>query len=335
MFTLGIETSCDETSCSVTRHGKVLSNIVSSSVKYHSPFGGIVPEIASRYHLEYIDHVYREALEAAGVKSSSIKLICVTEGPGLMGSLLVGVSYAKALGYALKIPVIGVDHIYAHILANFLNKKFQQKPSFPFIGLVVSGGHTSLFLCRDFYNNQIVGQTLDDAAGEAFDKVAKILGLGYPGGPIIEKKAGKYNGCDKIHFPRALMSKPSLDFSFSGLKTSVLYHAAKRKLSKKNITEIAYSFQEAAVDVLMVKSINACQKFNISTLLVGGGVSCNRRLAMRLKKECSEKNINVFIPKKEYCLDNAAMIGFAGAMRFQNQNRHASKPIPYASKAYK
>lgn len=305
MLTLGIETSCDETAVSVVKDkSAILSNAVSSSVHLHREFGGIVPEIASRCHVEFVGYVLKKALREAAVKYSDINLIAVTQGPGLVGALLVGISFAKALSLAWDIPFVGVNHIQAHIYATIMGSK----PKFPFIGLVLSGGHTNIFFVRDFNCLQLLGKTRDDAVGEAFDKVAKILKLGYPGGPAIEKLAGKGN-IKNITFPRANLGN-SLDFSFSGLKTSVLYYTKKRPQAKT--ADVAASFQEAAVDMVVDKVLLASRNNRVKRIVVGGGVSKNKRLRSKLKKEATRRGIKVFFPKDALCLDNAAMIAGLG-----------------------
>ncbi|MCP4649046.1 MAG: tRNA (adenosine(37)-N6)-threonylcarbamoyltransferase complex transferase subunit TsaD [PVC group bacterium] len=309
MLTLGIETSCDETAAAVIKNGKtVISSCVSSSVHLHSKFGGIIPEIASRFHLEYISPVVNKALKKANVPLAKIKLIAVTNTPGLVGSLLVGVSFAKALSFATEIPFIGVNHINAHLFSPFLQqKKFQ----FPFIGLVVSGGHTSLAYVSDFNKIKIIGRTRDDAAGEAFDKVAKILDLGYPGGPVIDKLSQTIN-TSPFRFNCARLEN-TLDFSFSGIKTAVLYQSQKLKNpSKKHKTQIVYAFQKEVIDSLVSKSINACEKFKTNIISVGGGVACNSLLREKLQETGKKKHIKVLFSDPHFCLDNAAMIAMLG-----------------------
>ena len=323
MLTLGIETSCDETSVSITDKHKVLSNIVSSSVEFHKRYGGVVPEIASRYHVEYIMPVFSKALAKSGKSLGDIKLIAVTNGPGLVGALLTGISLAKSLSYSRKIPIIGVNHVLAHLYSAFLNEG--RKPKFPFVGLVVSGGHTALFYCKAIGKQKLLGQTQDDAIGEAYDKVAKMLGLGYPGGPAIEKTAGLSTGENKINFPKSYLGKDSLDFSFSGVKTAVLYYVRKaeqgHKFDKKLISDICYSFQEAALDVLVDKTCLAARLNKVNTVIVGGGVAANSRLRQKLTSAASLYGIKVFFPEFKYCLDNAAMIGALGEELYKKGNR--------------
>ena len=316
MLVLGIETSCDETSVSVVENGKtILSNIVSSSLSLHKKYGGVIPEIASRAQLEFIYPAACQALKKAKVSIGDIGLVSVTYGPGLNGSLLVGLSFAKAISFAQNIPLIGIDHLKAHLYAPLLC----QKVGFPFVGLVVSGGHTSLFLVKDFDNFTLLGQTVDDAAGEAFDKVAKILGLSYPGGPLIEKIA--LRGNPKMRFSCGNLEK-KFDFSFSGIKTAVLYHTkgcalcamryAQTTRRKTHQADIAYAFQEAVFDDIAKKSILACVMKKTNSLVVGGGVASNKRLRQKLHHLASLHNIKVYLAKSEYCLDNAAMVAGLG-----------------------
>ncbi len=331
MYVLGIETSCDETSCSVVKDGnRIISNVVSSSLKLHKEYGGVVPEIASRAQLEKIFAVCDCALKESGKNLKDIGLISVTSGPGLLGSLLVGISFAKSVCQAKNIPLLGVNHVYSHIYANFLNNK---KLRLPFVGLVISGGHTSLFLVKDFDKFEVLGETLDDACGEAFDKVAKILGLGYPGGPVIEKLAKKGNA-KKIKFSCSGTKRP-LDFSFSGIKTAVLYYVRRfagspvnrfknrqtGKLDNRMTRDIAASFQEAVIDTLIQKSILACKLKKVKQLMVGGGVAANKRLKEKFEEETKEKGISSFFPPGELCLDNAAMVAGLGYRLYKKGQR--------------
>ena len=320
MLTLGIESSCDETSVAVTEEEKVLSNIVSSSVHFHKKYGGVVPEIASRFHVEYIIEVLSGALKKSGKSLEDIKLVAVTNGPGLVGALLIGIALAKSLSYALRVPLIGVNHILAHLHSAFLNDDL---PEFPFVGLVVSGGHTALFYCEDVDRQVLMGQTQDDAVGEAFDKVAKILGLGYPGGPIVEKEARAATGNNSIKFPKSYLGKDSLDFSFSGIKTAVLYYVRNTPgaLEADSVKDICYAFQEAALDVLAEKTYLAAKKMGVSHVVVGGGVAANSRLREKLKAALGMLNVKVHFPKMEYCLDNAAMIGVLGEKLYKKGHR--------------
>ena len=320
MITLGIETSCDETGVSITSAGGVLSNVVTSSVHLHKKYGGVVPEIASRYHLEYMIEVFSRALEASGKSLKDIDLVAVTNGPGLVGALLIGISMAKSVSYALGVPLVGVNHILAHLYSSFLT---EEDISFPFIGLVVSGGHTALFYCRDVDDQEVLGQTQDDAVGEAYDKVAKILGLGYPGGPVIEKRASAGSrGGNNISFPRSYLGKDSLDFSYSGLKTAVLYYVQKMKNpDRRVINDICRAFQEAALDVLVDKACLACNMRGVKKIVVGGGVAANSRLRSKLRSAAKESDIKAYFPEMRYCMDNAAMIGVLGEALYKKGYR--------------
>ncbi len=311
MNILGIETSCDETAASIVKDGRwILSNIVSSSLKQHQKYGGIIPEIASRRQLEYINGVVEEAFKEANLKPSDIAAVAVTQSPGLIGSLLVGISFARALSWATSKPLIEVDHIHAHVYANFLkegNTPHREIPKLPAIGLVVSGGHSSLFHIKNFDDFKLLGQTRDDAAGEAFDKVAKILNLGYPGGPIIDRLAREGEN-KEIQFTCANIPN-SHDFSFSGIKTAVLYYTRKHQNNPEfSAKKVAYSFQQSVTSALVNKSIDACRRKKIKTLLVGGGVAANSGLRKQLTQGSQEEMIEVFFPPLPLCLDNAAMI---------------------------
>ena len=311
MLVLGIESSCDDTAAAVVENGtKILSSVILDQNTIHSIYGGVVPELAGRSHVEVIDKVIKQALKLSEVSLEEIDLIAVTKGPGLVSSLLVGINTAKALAYALQIPLIGVNHLEGHLLAIFL----QEPVKFPFIALTVSGGHTDLYRVNGFGEYIILGRTRDDAAGEAFDKVAKMLNLGYPGGPIIEKRA-KLGNSSAYHFPRAFLEKGSLDFSFSGLKTSVRNIISKREelsgfiLSDK---DIAASFQSAVIEVLSTKLVLACKQQNINRVVVTGGVAANQALRQKVKVECDKNDFQCFFPNLRYCTDNAAMIACAG-----------------------
>lgn len=309
MLVLAIESSCDETSAAVVRDGSILlSNVIASQIDVHSRFGGVVPEIASRKHIESIAPVVLEALENAEVTLKEIQGIAVTRGPGLIGSLLIGLSAAKAISFARGIPYVGVNHLEGHVAAVFLT---DQKPEFPFIALVVSGGHTNIYLVRGFQHFHTMGQTRDDAAGEAFDKAAKLLDIGYPGGVVIDKLAKKGDR-GAIPFPRSM--KGSLDFSFSGLKTSLLNYIKKRPspISEKEMPDVTASFQEAIVDVLVQKTIRAALNYDISRIVVCGGVAANSRLREAFVCESQKVGIQVFIPPMKLCTDNAAMIAVVG-----------------------
>ena len=314
MLTLGIETSCDETGASIVENGhKVLSNTVASSLEFHKKYGGVVPEIATRYHLEVIDFVVRDCLSAAGRRSDDVDLIAVTHGPGLVGSLLVGISFAKALGYSLGKPVIGVNHLWAHIYSGLIDRA---EIRFPLMGLVVSGGHTGLVLCEDIGRFRLLGRTKDDAVGEAFDKVAKVLELGYPGGPAIQK-AAEAGDPDAVKFSPAYLGEDSCDFSFSGLKTAVLYYIKGKRLTGKAKADIAASFQKAAVGSIVERSIAVCVSRKINTLIVGGGVSANTLLRKERAAAARANGIEAVFPPMRYCLDNGAMIAATGYMLFR------------------
>ena len=309
MLILGIETSCDETSAAVVRDGKeILSNIVLSQACIHERFGGVVPEIACRYHVESIMPVIDDALKEALVTLDDIEAICVTHGPGLAGALMVGISAAKGIALAKNIPLVGVNHIEAHIYANLMQSK---ELKFPFIALVVSGGHTSLFYTIGVGQYEELGKTKDDAAGESYDKIAKLLGLGYPGGPIIDKLAKKGNK-NAVKFPRPCLNDGTFDFSFSGLKTAVLYYVNAYKQQHKITDDFVYDtvtcFQEAVVDVLVKKALKAAQEKEVKQIAVGGGVSLNTRLKERFFQEAEKVGIQVFFPEFKLCGDNAAMI---------------------------
>jgi len=306
---LGIETSCDETAASVVKDGRqILSNIVSSSLHHHKRFGGVVPEIATRHHVENIDRVLNRSLYAAGLGIKDIDAIAVTQGPGLVGALLVGISLAKAMACSLDIPLIAVDHVKAHIYSSLMQ---EEVPSFPFIGLVISGGHTRLSLVEDFDKFTTLGDTLDDAIGEAYDKVAKILGLGYPGGPIIDKLAKKGNPTS-VRFTCKSVNG-SLDFSFSGIKTAVLYHVkAKKVKDARYFPDIAASFQERALKVIVDNSLRAMEEYRIKALVIGGGVSANSRFRDMIREEAGFRGFRAYFPPMELCSDNAAMVAGLG-----------------------
>lgn len=311
---LGIESSCDETSAAVFKEGKILSNLIANQ-KIHETFGGVVPELASRAHQQNIIPVVDEALKKARVKKEEINAVAFTRGPGLIGSLLVGTSFAKSFALALNIPIIEVNHLQAHILAHFID---EPKPKFSFLCLTVSGGHTQIVLVKDFLEMKIIGETTDDAAGEAFDKTAKILGLPYPGGPLIDKYA-QLGNADKFHFPEPDI--PNLDFSFSGLKTSILYFVRDNlktnpNFINENLNDICASVQNRIVTILINKLLFASKQTGIKEIAIAGGVSANSGLRKMLDKVGKENNWNTYIPKFEYCTDNAAMIAITGYYKF-------------------
>ncbi len=307
IYILAIESSCDETSISIVKNGtEVLSNIISSQIDIHKKFGGVVPEVASRNHLLAINGVLRECLEKAEISLQRVDAIAVTYGAGLMGALLVGVSFAKALAYALEIPLIKVNHIHGHISANYIQHK-DLRP--PYICLVVSGGHTALLKVNDYSQYELIGSTTDDAVGEAYDKVAKVLGLGYPGGPIVDSTAKR--GKKSISFIKKPVAKNNFSFSYSGLKTAVINYinTAKQKNQEICVEDVCASFQVEAIGELIEKSIRACKKFKLNTLVLAGGVSANSYLREQLDERCKMEKIDLYYPPLKLCTDNAAMIG--------------------------
>lgn len=313
---LAIESSCDETAASVVRNGReVLSNVISSQIELHKLYGGVVPEIASRRHIEKINQVIEEALAKAGVTLEQMSAIAVTYGPGLVGALLVGVSAAKALSFATGIPLIGVHHIEGHISANFIEHK-ELEPSF--VSLVASGGHTHLVVVKDYGEYEIIGRTRDDAAGEAFDKVARAIGLGYPGGPKIDELSKEGNPL-AIPFPRAKVDESAYDFSFSGLKSAVLNYLNSCEMKKEEINraDVAASFQRAVVDVLVEHSLMAVKEYGFSKFAIAGGVAANSTLREAMKAACEKEGIAFYHPSPIFCTDNAAMIGAAGFYEYQ------------------
>jgi N6-L-threonylcarbamoyladenine synthase len=317
---MAIETSCDETSVSVVKNGKdILSNIISSQIDLHEKFGGVVPEIASRKHIENIDYVISEALEESNMTIEDMDAIAVTYGPGLVGALLVGLAEAKAIAFAAKKPLIGVHHIEGHISANYIENDLEP----PFISMVVSGGHTHLVHVKDYGVYEILGKTRDDAVGEAFDKVARSIGLGYPGGPKIDKLA-KEGQNDAIDFPRSYLEENSYDFSFSGVKSAVLNYINKCKMKEEEINKanIAASFQSAVVDVIVDKTIKAAKKLGLNKVALAGGVAANSRLREEMKKACEKEQISIYYPSIVYCTDNAAMIGVAAYYEYIKGVKH-------------
>ncbi|MEE1315474.1 MAG: tRNA (adenosine(37)-N6)-threonylcarbamoyltransferase complex transferase subunit TsaD [Faecalimonas sp.] len=319
---LAIESSCDETAASVVKNGReVLSNVISSQIELHKLYGGVVPEIASRKHIEKINQVIEEALAEAGVSLDDITAIGVTYGPGLVGALLVGVAEAKAIAYAKKLPLVGVHHIEGHISANYIENQTLEPP---FLCLVVSGGHTHLVCVRDYGKYEIIGRTRDDAAGEAFDKVARAIGLGYPGGPKIEKLS-KEGNAEAIVFPKAHVADAPYDFSFSGVKSSVLNYINGCQMKGETYCEadIAASFQKAVTDVLVDNAMRAVKEYGISKFAIAGGVASNGTLRGAMQKACEDNEVEFYHPSPIYCTDNAAMIGVAAYYEYMSGTRHS------------
>lgn len=323
-FILGIESSCDDTSAAVLRDGVLLSNVIASQ-QVHKDFGGVVPELASRAHEQNIVPVVSEALSRAGIKASDLTAIAFTRGPGLLGSLLVGTSFAKALGVALDIPLVMVNHLQGHILAGFVRQEGVEphEPSFPYLCLLVSGGNSQIVKVNSPLDFEILGQTIDDAVGEAFDKCSKMMGLGYPGGPIIDRLAKQG---DPNRFKFAKPQIPGLDYSFSGIKTSLLYFvrdqiAIDPDFMEKNKEDICASFQKALIDILMDKLIKAAKQTGIKDIAIGGGVSANSGLRERMVKEGEKRGWNVFLPEFKFTTDNAAMIAIAGYFHYKAGER--------------
>ena len=315
ILVLGIESSCDETAAAVLKGGReVLSNIIYSQIDLHTLYGGVVPEIASRKHIDKINQVIEEALRKAEVTLKDIDAIAVTYGPGLVGALLVGVAEAKAIAFGTGIPLVGVHHIEGHICANYIANPNLEPP---FLCLVVSGGHTHLVNVKDYGEYEILGKTFDDAAGEAFDKVARAIGLGYPGGPKIDKVSDEGNP-EAIHFPRAEVGESGYYFSFSGLKSAVLNYlnTLEMKGEKASQADVAASFQQAVVDVLVGNSMDAVEKYGAKKFAIAGGVASNKHLRAAMEKACAERGVEFFLPPPILCTDNAAMIGCAGYYEF-------------------
>ncbi|MCI8520998.1 MAG: tRNA (adenosine(37)-N6)-threonylcarbamoyltransferase complex transferase subunit TsaD [Clostridia bacterium] len=316
---LGIESSCDETAAAVVKNGReVLSNVINTQIALHKKFGGVVPEVASRRHIETIDAVIDEALSEANVTFNDIDAIAVTYGPGLVGALLVGVSTAKALAFALGKPLVAVHHIKGHIMANFVSHKNLEPP---FICLVASGGHSHIVAVEDYTKLEIMGRTRDDAAGEAFDKIARVLGLGYPGGPLIDKLAKEGNP-DAVQFPRVRMDNDSLDFSFSGVKTAVInyLHKLEQNGEEYNKADIAASFQNAVTDVLCEHTLEAALRRGSKTIALAGGVASNSALREKMTRTAEKQRIKVVYPEPVLCTDNAVMIACAGYYEYQENN---------------
>ncbi|WP_307323758.1 tRNA (adenosine(37)-N6)-threonylcarbamoyltransferase complex transferase subunit TsaD [Evansella vedderi] len=322
LIILGIETSCDETAVAVVKNGReILSNVVSSQIESHKRFGGVVPEIASRHHVEQMTYILEEAMAEAEVNFEDIDAIAVTEGPGLVGALLIGVNAAKALAFAHNKPLVGVHHIAGHIYANHIIEEL----TFPLLTLVVSGGHTELVYMEEHGSFQVIGETRDDAVGEAYDKVARTLGLPYPGGPHVDKLA--HEGEANIELPRAWLEPDSFDFSFSGLKSAVIntLHNAKQKGQELPIENVAASFQESVIDVLVTKTMRAVEEKQVNRLLLAGGVAANKGLRERLTAECERKGIKLTIPPLSLCTDNAAMIASAGTIMYKAGKRSGDR----------
>jgi len=331
VFILAIESSCDDTAAAILQNDKVLSNVVANQL-IHTQYGGVVPELASRAHQQNIVPVIDAALRKANIQKEQLSAIAFTQGPGLMGSLLVGSSFAKSLTLALKIPLIAVNHMHAHILAHFIDEEGFEKPTFPFLALTISGGHTQIVRVNDFFDMTIIGETTDDAVGEAFDKSAKILGLPYPGGPLIDKYAQLGN-------PKAFVftkpKVPGLDFSFSGLKTAILYFIQKKKLEnpnfiEENLNDICASIQFTIIEILMDKLKLALKETGIKQIAIGGGVSANSGIRKTLKETEIKYGWKTFIPKFEYTTDNAAMIGIVGYQKFLTEIFETSSVVSKA-----
>ena len=319
-YILGIESSCDDTAAAVLRNGEILSNVVANQT-IHESYGGVVPELASRAHQQNIVPVIQQAIQQANIDKKDLNAIAFTRGPGLMGSLLVGTSFAKSLSLALNIPLIAVNHMQGHVLAHFIDEEDQQKPPFPFLCLTISGGHTQIVKISNYFEMEVLGETLDDAVGEAYDKSAKILGLPYPGGPLVDKYA-------RLGNPKAFeFTKPKMDglnFSFSGLKTAVLYFVQKQqKLNpdfvKQNLADLCASLQFTIVDILIGKLLAASDKFKINELAIAGGVSANSLLREKLN-ELEKKGYNTYIPDFQYCLDNAGMVAMTAYFQYLKED---------------
>lgn len=332
-YILGIESSCDDTSAAVLEENKILANIIANQ-HVHEKYGGVVPELASRAHQQNIIPVVDTALKTAGITRHQLSAIAFTRGPGLLGSLLVGTSFAKSLALGLSIPLIEVDHLQAHILAHFIQNKegTKQLPAFPFLCLTISGGHTQIVLVKNYLETRIIGKTIDDAAGEAFDKAAKILGLDYPGGPVIDRLA-KSGNPDRFTFPKPKI--PNLDFSFSGLKTSFLYFIRDQIKNEadfisKNLEDLCASIQKTIIDILIEKLVAASSETGISQIAIAGGVSANSLMRAQLIETGSLLNWKVFIPEFQYTTDNAAMIAIAGYFKYQDKIFADQMVVPYA-----
>lgn len=331
IYILAIESSCDDTAAAILENDKVLSNIVANQL-IHNQYGGVVPELASRAHQQNIVPVVDAALRKANIQKEQLTAIAFTQGPGLMGSLLVGGSFAKSLSIALNIPLIAVNHMQAHILAHFINEEGYQKPTFPFLALTISGGHTQIVKVNDYFDMEVIGETIDDAVGEAFDKSAKILGLPYPGGPLLDKYA-------QIGNPKAFVftkpKVPNLDFSFSGLKTGILYFIQKNKAQnpnfiEENLNDICASIQNSIIEILMEKMKIAVNQTGITRIAIGGGVSANSGIRNAMNEAQTKYGWQAFIPKFEYTTDNAAMIGIVGYQKYLQENFETSGVVSKA-----
>jgi len=317
MLVLGVESSCDETAVAIVRDGKeVLANVVLSQIDIHTKFGGVVPEIASREHVYNVSMCFEEAFKQSGLKPSDIDLVSVTKGPGLIGSLLVGVNAAKTFALMFNKPIIGVNHLAGHIYANSVEHDMK----FPSIALLVSGGNTELIYMKEHFSFELIGETLDDAVGEAYDKVARVVGIGYPGGPKVDKLA--HLGKDTYHLPRVTLGNDNYNFSFSGLKSAVinLHHNAMQRGEDINVNDLCASFQESVSDVLVEKALKACKEYNVKQLIVAGGVSANKGLKEKLFETNKDPNLEICIPSIKYCTDNAVMLACAGYYRWQKNN---------------
>ncbi|TVQ88041.1 MAG: tRNA (adenosine(37)-N6)-threonylcarbamoyltransferase complex transferase subunit TsaD [Bacteroidetes bacterium] len=330
-YILGIESSCDDTSASILKNNKILANVIANQ-EVHKLYGGVVPELASRAHQQNIIPVIHRALDIAKISKNQLNAVAFTNGPGLLGSLLVGASFAKSFSMALNIPLIEVNHMHAHILAHFIEDEQQpEKPEFPFLCLTVSGGHTQIMLIKDYFDMKVIGQTIDDAAGEAFDKAAKIMGLPYPGGPLIDKLAREGNP-EAIKFPHPNI--PDLDFSFSGLKTSILYFLRDRLKEnpdyiEQNKTDLCASIQHTIVEILMHKLRKAARETGIKHVAIAGGVSANSGLRQAMLDEKEKSDWKVYIPKFEYSTDNAAMIAITGYFKYIKEDFASQKLTPF------
>ncbi|MDD3877849.1 MAG: tRNA (adenosine(37)-N6)-threonylcarbamoyltransferase complex transferase subunit TsaD [Bacteroidales bacterium] len=330
-YILGIETSCDDTSAAVLSDNRLLSNIIASQ-KVHALYGGVVPELASRAHQQNIIPVIDAALKNAGITKEQLSAIAFTRGPGLLGALLVGTSFAKAMALGLKIPLIEIDHLQAHVLSHFIYDENKKQPEFPFLCLTVSGGHSQIEIIKDYFDFEKIGETIDDAAGEAFDKAAKIMGLPYPGGPLVDKFA-QLGNANAFTFPHPRIQ--GFNYSFSGLKTSFLYFVRDKikedtDFINNNLNDLCASIQKTIVDVLMDKLIKASEFTKIKTIAIAGGVSANSGLREALETESKKRNWQLFIPPFEFCTDNAAMVGIAGYYKFKMGNFSDQSAVPYA-----